>query len=314
MAAFRDAFLKLSTAWNKERAGRAFLVLVEPAVSEARLHEEWSKAKDVLSRTVADSLCLVVIKDGEPTGDVKEMPSSLKRRLNRLCKSDEIGRHLKRPKYQFEVLKLLVRQWLLGKGPVKTKWLMEKIDCSYPTVARVLDGLRGELRFGPYRTIELARFPHKAWQELLALSDEVRATVRFKDTSGQPRSPKSLLKRLMRLDLENVALGGTMGAREWHPLLDLEGDPRFDICVHAPGSSLDLDFVEKLDPALREIENPKEPASLVVHVVRRQMSFFDEERAVGRLADPVECLLDLHELRLESQAREFVKFLSEMRR
>ena len=322
VVAFRNAFLQLCTTCNKEKVERVFLILVEPAVSEERLNDEWSKAKDVLSKSLSSKLSLVVIKNGEPTREIGKVSSSLRKRLKSLCKQEsKHGRHLKRPKYQFEVLKLLVGHWLLDKEPVSIKWLMDKIDCSYPTVANAIENYKDALKYGPYRKVELARFPRKAWAELLTLSSDVRATVRYKDTSGQPRSPQSLLRRLKKLKLSNVAVGGTIGAREWYPFLgelrttiDLEGDPRFDICVHEPGKSLQLDFVGKLDPALRETEDPKEPASLVVHVLRRETSFFEKDDTVGLLADPVECLLDLHELRLEKQAREYVKFLRGMKR
>jgi hypothetical protein len=47
----------------------------------------------------------------------------------------------------------------------------------------------------------------------------------------------------------------------------------------------------------------------VVHVLRGQSDFFQPRKAGLAWADPVECLLDLHESRLEPQAEEFLEAL-----
>ncbi len=69
---------------------------------------------------------------------------------------------------------------------------------------------------------------------------------------------------------------------------------------------MDWDFVKQLDPALQETERRDEPAPLVVHLVRRASPLFQPSEEGLQWADPVECLLDLHEGRLESQALEFL--------
>jgi hypothetical protein len=75
------------------------------------------------------------------------------------------------------------------------------------------------------------------------------------------------------------------------------------------GGVANLDFVEKLDPALKRVRSPFSPAHLAVHVLRRQSDFFQPRKAGLAWADPVECLLDLHESRLEPQAEEFLEAL-----
>ena len=106
-----------------------------------------------------------------------------------------------------------------------------------------------------------------------------------------------------------LGLGGTMGARHWYPDLDLHGDPRLDLSLHCPQDRMDLDFVEKLDPALDREEDPAAPASLAIHAIRRKEACFTESDKGYSIADPVECMLDLHELRLETQADSLYRFL-----
>ena len=66
---------------------------------------------------------------------------------------------------------------------------------------------------------------------------------------------------------------------------------------------LSLQGTDEDSPALLEAEERDYAAVPVVHPVCRQMSFFQPESNGAQWADPVECLLDLHEARLESQAR-----------
>ena len=91
----------------------------------------------------------------------------------------------------------------------------------------------------------------------------------------------------------------------------MHGDPRLDISMHCPGDRMDPNFVEKLDPALKREEDPTAPASLVIHAIRRKEAYFTKCDEGLSIADPVECMLDLHELRLEPQADSLHRFLEE---
>jgi hypothetical protein len=110
---------------------------------------------------------------------------------------------------------------------------------------------------------------------------------------------------LRNLGRDDVAVGGVSGARHYQSDLDLVGTPRLDLSVHSRAKEVDLDFIQELDPALKKSEGREEAPRVVIHVVRRAEPLF--ERGDGQLwADPVECLLDLQEGRLESQAQEFM--------
>jgi hypothetical protein len=56
---------------------------------------------------------------------------------------------------------------------------------------------------------------------------------------------------------------------------------------------------------LEKITRRDESPTLVIHDIRRAESLFQSGDNGLPWADPVECLLDLHEARLESQALEF---------
>jgi hypothetical protein len=185
--------------------------------------------------------------------------------------------------------------------------------CSYPTVAAALH------RLGPYlgqrssRGVELTYLPGSEWERMLAVSDRIRETARFAVASGEVRSPEAHLKRLVQLGLDNVAIGGVLGARHYYSDLDLVGTPRLDLSLHCPGKRAGLELIQKLDPALRRVESALDAANVVVHVVRRAEAFFAPREGGLQWADPVECLMDLHEAHLELQAKEFLGALEARR-
>ena len=191
---------------------------------------------------------------------------------------------------------------------------MSMAGYSYPTVAKALERPESVVQRGSDRSVELSRFPREEWSRLVAGAAESRSTVRFVDASGQPRSAEALLEPVKRLRRQDVAIGGVIGARHHHPRLDLVGAPRLDRSVHCPENALDLTFVGEIDPALqRQTQDAGRPASLVVHCVRRRESLFALDADGLAWTDPVECLLDLHEARLEQQAEEFVQFFAARR-
>jgi hypothetical protein len=144
---------------------------------------------------------------------------------------------------------------------------------------------------------------------MLANADRARSTVRYTDRSGQTRSLESHVRRLEKLSPPNVAIGGVLGAKHYLPSLDLVGTPRLDLSLHCSTQQMDLSFVTQLDPALKQIEDPLEPAILIVHAVRHAESLFTPRDGGLAWADPVECLLDLHEAQLEMQATQFLEAL-----
>jgi hypothetical protein len=108
-------------------------------------------------------------------------------------------------------------------------------------------------------------------------------------------------------------VGGVLGAKHYYQNLDLVGIPQLDLTIHSTGSRTDLTFVDQLDPALKSVEDSTAPVNLVIHFIRRHDSLFNKGPDGLNWADPVECLLDLNEARLEQQALEFAKSFADAR-
>lgn len=117
-----------------------------------------------------------------------------------------------------------------------------------------------------------------------------------------------MIKRLQRLGRSDIAVSGIEGARVHYADLDLSGALRLDLVLHGNPKS-DLAFVQKLDPGLEVSESPYQPANLVVHFLDRPESHFEQEGEL-LVADPLECLADLYDMRLDQQADQMLHFLS----
>ena len=305
----RSALLKLAYAvTDRGEPTKGILLVIDPKMTDERLDAEEKYAKKVLAPGVSKRLSIVVYQDGGVRGLPDWLTIEVRRKLGSLAGVElaKKGTKIYSTRVHYEILKILINHWLLGNGPITAEWLGKTVGCSYPTIASALERLGSSIKRQSDRRFELAYLPRDEWAQLVAVSNVARRTRRYADRSGQPRSPESMLHRVQQFDQPDVAIGGVFGAKHYYPDLDLVGSPRLDLSIHCTGSYADLSFVERLDPALVKTEDPQEPASLVLHFVRRNTSLF-EPRPEGLLwADPVECLLDLHEMRLESQAREFL--------
>ena len=302
----RAELMALATAIARHPGRSATLRLVRPRISEERLEKEWRGAADALRPTVLSRLSLqAVFPNGRSRvfGVSRGAPPEIKAAGERPL----AGRvRLPARDLSFVVKKLLVWAWLTGKGPLTRKRLEQTAGCSYPTVASVVKRLGSAVHRHPDRRIELTHVPREEWARLFALSGEARSVMRFADRSGQPDPPDGLLRRLGRVAPEGVAVGGVAGARHYHPELDLVGLPRLDLSVHAPTRDVEIGFVDRLDPALKQVKDPAEPAQLVLHFVQHEDPLFTANPGGLPWADPVECLLDLNEAGLQAQALEFL--------
>ena len=288
---------------------RVVLVLEEPGITWPRLQAEWQGAASVIQPELLSRLSIAIHQAGKWSG----IP--LPPKPNDLPILDEILRHerstqpavsTRASEAHYEILRILIHEWLLGRGPIAIHSLMELSGNSHPTVSRSLGRLQRWLERHSDRSVELRIFPQEEWARLVAVSDEVRSTLRFVDRSGRPRSAGSLLRRLNQLNRRDIAMGGIPAAQHYQTSLDLVGSPRLDLSIHTGRKAADLSFVAELDPALEQTTRHDEAPSLVVHCIRRAASLFQPNDHGQCWADPVECLLDLHEARLESQALEFL--------
>ena len=223
-----------------------------------------------------------------------------------------LGRVVESPSHEgafFNILRPLLIAWFRRSGPLTSKELSAQTGLSYSTISNALRGLEPYLVRHSDRRVELRDFPKDAWFKLVSQAENVRSTLAFADPSMRPRSPEVLLHRLRELNLSNIAVGGVLGARHYLPGLDLVGTPRLDLVVHNPRPDGSHEFLRKLDPALQRAKRGQ-PARDFVHTLHRPAAFFQNGDDGMVWADEVECLLDLHDARLESKALEVLERLT----
>ena len=290
-----------------------YLVLVDSSISPERLAEEWRRVASILREDVLARLSICLPSGGGFTGIPREPDAATQRMLAGVVAGEHHQPGNVRTDFSFVLQKLLLLQWLTSGAPVTSDWLARTAGCSYPSVARLLASLGGLVERGSDRRVRLRWFPKEGFARMLAVADRARSTVRFADASGQPRPVEAHLRRLEKLAPPGLALGGVLGARHYDPALDLAGVPRLDLSMHVPGKPLNLEFMERLDPGLRRVDDPLAPANVVVHAVRQADAQFTPRTGGLAWADPVECLFDLHEARLEAQAAQFLENLQHRR-
>jgi hypothetical protein len=308
MRSIREGLMQLAYALNERKDATGYLVLSDSRVTQQSIEGEWKRALAVLNTDIGKRLVISLEKDGELQGVTRILDPETQTVIRDAIQKERAssGPLLNRSDAAFVVTKVLINQWLVNGEAVTTTWLMETCGYSYPTVANVIKGLGSLVERLPNRKVRLRYFPDEEYLRLIANSGRARATARYVDASGGQRSPERHLHRLERLDPKGVAIGGVFGARHYFADLDIVGAPRLDISFHARDLGADIDFINTLDPALVRTHDPRGPASVVVHQVYQAKSLFAKRDGGLAWADPVECLLDLHDARLETQARQLL--------
>ena len=309
----RAALARLASLLGSGERRRAYLLLVEPKVATSTLAEELEIFRRALKRDVAERLYLVTAEAGDTMTLPQEPPLEDRELLRRaLGEIQEEARTLPRPDMQSEVTRYLLLQWFMRAGPLSPGRVQDAVGCAYRTVIRAVERLGRVVERTSDGSILLSAFPIDAWPGIVAESSGARSTHLYSDASGQPRSPESLLRRLEHLGRSDVAVGGVLGAARVLPELDIVGTPRLDITVHGPTRNPDVEIARSLDPGLVLTDAHTRPPTLAVHFLRRQESLFERDHNQNvAWADPIECLLDLYEARLDAQARQFLQHIAE---
>lgn len=297
----RAALLTMAYAARFEASGKWACVLVNSRMTNRRLQVELEMFRATVAGDVAERVWLgKTQKDGKLDGADCPVPADW---LYQLIQQ-EVARPTPRVRgaSQYEVLSLLTLHWLQGVPPQSADALCQAAGVSYPTLAAVLKELDVDhaVERDSSRKVHLNRLPQDAWKRWAVAKTRVRKTVRFVDHAGQARSPEEMVQRLRRLKLQNVAVAGVIGAKHYYPQLDITSSPRLDLTVH--GDNVNLDFVDQLDSGLQRSTNPADTPQLVVHYLVRPQAFFEVDGDGTVWADPVECLADLFEARLNAQA------------
>jgi len=292
--------------WAREHPdARCVLLVLHSRMSADGVRAESERLQAVLRPEIAGRLGIVVLLDDDavmiPDDPVLHRIAACAATVKTKPKRARVDR-------SYEVMRVLIARWLMKRGRIAIGELGRQAGLSHPSVRKALAAMDDAVERKPDRSVVLRSLPHEQWARLVALAPTIRQREAFVDESGRGGDPRRLVARLARLQPAGVALGGVVGAMHWHPDLDLNGLPRLDVTVHAPDGVMDIGFVERLDPALVPARGGAPPL-LVVHALLRAETLFMVDTGGLPIADPVEVLLDLHELRLVEQAEALVRHM-----
>lgn len=300
----RDALIGLAYALDQESASsQALCLLGRSRLTPQRLQEEVKQFRTIVRSDLASRIALAsVTAEGRILGDIPQDCPSLRTYLTKRIRlelnsgGDRVGR---------EAIKAhLVHQWINGHGPLSQAQLSRETKASAPTVAAALRELeqRNLLSTTP-AGVTLWELSWEAWKHLIEAYGAKRATIRYTDPSGLPYPPWEMIKRLHKLqsrgNATSVAVGGVVGATHYDPDFDLTAPPRVDLCVYDG----DIDFMKKLDAGLVVTTDLKAKAIVVVHQVQSDFGCVTDPNGL-RIASPMDCLADVLEFGLTTQAKE----------
>jgi len=308
----RSGLLELTYKLSECPGCRGLLALVDCRLSRQRVEHEVEQARRVLRPDVMSRLQVLFLSAEQDIGESlrsaglgEQEAGRVEEALSRIrpARTRRIPRAA-----QDLVFEYLLNAYLLGKGPLTTESVMRATGYSYPPVAKALEVLEPFVRRHSDRRLELACFPYKEWRRYLGVYERGRFADKFESPAGMARSPDQLLSKLSKLQQPGVAISGVHAARHYFPDLDLVGAPRLDLCLHMPRGYSESRLPARLDPALESADFDSAHPALVIWPVYRSVSMFDADGGDQGLewADPVSCLLALHDARLETQAQELV--------
>jgi hypothetical protein len=304
----QSAFMNLARIMADLADHTGILILDETKISESRLNSEWETLQKLFPPSILSRLRMVVLSDGSMIaefGDLRKEEAEAISEIQGKLSENYDRKSRRKPDAFFEILRVLLIHWFRGSGPLQVNQLGKLSGFSYPTVASSLEKMESRLIRHSDRSVEIKSFPRDDWFRLLAATDEIRAPQGY--GARRPRPVEDLIKRLTEKPDEEVAFGGVIGSRHYLPGIDLVGIPRLDLSVHDWSASKIDKLARKLDPGIKRVESGELP-QVVVHNLFRPVSLFTRGEPL-LVADEVECLLDLHEARLELQALELLEHL-----
>lgn len=311
----RAALMELAGWLADHPEQRGLLLLLNSRLSAQRLEEEISNAGKVIQPALHSRLRVLELRERhslraplEEAGLSKEEAASVEKALQQGRVTINPATRSPRPAAQDLVFEHLVNAYLLGMGPMTTESITAATDFSYPTVANALNILGPSIRRNSDRRVELKHFPRQEWSRFVSAYERGQFCRKFTVATELARTPESLLKRLRKLALPETAIGGIHAAHHYDPEFDLVGYSRLDICVSGKLLDQSKELARQIDPALEPAPfSTANPALVIWPVHRAEPLFQHDPQSDTRWADPVTCLLALHDARLEAQTEELIK-------
>jgi len=316
----RAALMELAGWLADHPTQRGLLLLLGSRLSAQRLEEEVSSAGKILQPAVHERLQILELPEHDSlraalreAGLSEEEVNGLNQALPEHFTKKSAARS-PRPAAQDLVFEHLVNAYLLGMGPMTTESITAATDFSYPTVANALSKLGQGIRRHSDRRVELKHFPRQEWSRFVSVYERGQFCRKFTVATQLARTPESLLKRFLKLALPETAIGGVHAAYHYDPEFDLVGYSRLDICVSGKLLDRAKELARQIDPALEPAPFSTANPTLVIWPIHRAEPLFQHDpQSDTRWADPVTCLLALHDARLESQAEELINAFEQRR-
>jgi hypothetical protein len=211
---------------------------------------------------------------------------------------------------QEAVIATLLQRYLHGQPGLSMDELVEQSGAGLATVYLAITRYQHCIERGTQgnRPFRLHSFSSNDWMQWIERSNRL-SSVYFIDRSGTPRSATRLAKGLARLQRDDLAIGGLMGAMHHLPAIDATAAPHLDILLHGSPRS-DLSFIEEIDPGLKLTKDPHDPAHVVVHFIDRPQSLFerDNDHNWGALPD---CIANMQRARQTHQVADAIALIAQ---
>lgn len=314
----RSKFLDMVYFLQQAAAGavtseRGVCVLVDSKISVPRIQEELLLLEGVLHPDLAGRL-IVGVYDTDSSGfscTDKELTQSpeFKKWLQKEIRKPVPRANDAHGRAQDAVLEALMNRWFLGEDTVTAKSLQDQVQVSYPTVTTTMERLESLslMQRTKDRKFQLRRFPSAEFDRWLLQRKIARPTLKFERLGlDRGRTIPEMVERLARLNLPNVAISGTVGANVHYPEIDLVGHPRLDLVLSGVQGQVDLGFLHQLDAGLEPVADNSKFGVVALHFLGTRPQPWQAQEGVLRYADPLQCMVDLHELGFDGQMREML--------
>ncbi|WP_197034987.1 hypothetical protein [Herbaspirillum sp. RV1423] len=210
---------------------------------------------------------------------------------------------------QEAVLAYFLQRHLQSLPGVSISTIAADTKASLPTIYKVLNTYDHCIEKDPEdKTLRLHYFAQSDWLHWIQRTNQLSSAY-FIDRSGAPRSANRLAKELARLQRDDLAVGGLMGALHHLPTLDATNSPQLDILVHGTRRT-DLSFITEIDPGLERYKGRTEMAHVVVHFIDRPASLFvyQDGQNWGALPD---CIANMQKAGLTHQVNDALQLMKQ---
>lgn len=210
---------------------------------------------------------------------------------------------------QEAVLAYLLQRHLQSLPGVSISTIAAETKASLPTIYKVFNSYEHCIEKDPEdKTLRLRYFGQSDWLYWIQRTNQLSSAY-FIDRSGTPRSANRLAKELARLQRDDLAVGGLMGALHHLPTLDATNSPQLDILVHGTRRT-DLSFITEIDPGLERHKGRIEMAHVVVHFIDRPASLFVHQDGQNWGALP-DCIANMQKAGLTHQVNDALQLMKQ---